>query len=224
MSVSLSTWGVVVAGGRGTRFGGPKQFEKLGSRRIVDWSVEAARCTCRGVVLVLPEGDRSGSSAAIGPSDAADADFVVEGGGTRSASVRAGLAAVPAEADVIVIHDAARPLASESLFREVISAVTSGDASDGAVPVLPLGDTVKRVEDDRVIETLERRGLVVVQTPQAFRSPALRRAHRGEPAATDDASLVEAVGGTVAAVPGDPRNIKVTDRTDLAICRALLSS
>ena len=124
------------------------------------------------------------------------------GGATRSESVRAGLAAVPPDAEVVVVHDAARPLATAALFDAVIDAVRAG--ADGAVPGLPVADTLKRVDDVRVIETVDRVGLVAVQTPQAFRAGVLRAAHAPAADATDDAALVEALGGTVVVVPGDP--------------------
>ena len=144
----------------------------------------------------------------------------VEGGATRSESVRNGLAAVPNDAEVIIVHDAARPLASAALFAAVVDAVREG--ADGAIPVVPVTDTIKRVDGGRVIATLDRDALVAVQTPQAFRAEVLRKAHAGGGEATDDASLVESVGGTVVVVPGDPANIKVTTAHDLRLAEALL--
>jgi 2-C-methyl-D-erythritol 4-phosphate cytidylyltransferase len=134
--------------------------------------------------------------------------------------VRAGLAAVPSDADVIVVHDAARPLATADLFAAVIDAVREG--ADAAVPAVVVTDTVKRVDGDRVLDTPPRETLVAVQTPQAFRAAALRAAHADGGDATDDAALVEAAGGTVLTVPGDPRNLKVTTTTDLTVAAALL--
>jgi 2-C-methyl-D-erythritol 4-phosphate cytidylyltransferase len=150
------------------------------------------------------------------------ADAVVVGGATRAASVRAGLDAVPDDAEVIVVHDAARPLARSSLYRAVVDAIVPG--VDAAVPGLPVTDTVKQVAGDRVVSTPDRSQLVVVQTPQAFRAACLRTAHRSGGDATDDAALVEAAGGTVAVVPGDPRNIKLTEPSDLLVMEALLQS
>ncbi|HUZ19030.1 MAG TPA: 2-C-methyl-D-erythritol 4-phosphate cytidylyltransferase [Acidimicrobiales bacterium] len=206
--MAAGTWAIVVAGGEGRRFGGPKQFEQLCGRPVVEWAVDAARSVAEEVVLVLPE-------AALGePSRHAGCGVVVAGGATRAASVRAGLAAVPASAEIVVVHDAARPLASRSLFTAVVAAVGAG--ADGAIPAVPLADTVKRIAAGRVVETLERSDLVAVQTPQAFRAAVLRRAHAGEPDATDDAGLVEAIGGAVVTVPGEARNVKLTDVDDLA--------
>jgi len=203
---------VVVAGGRGQRFGGLKQFEFLAGRRVLEWSVGAARSVADGVVAVLPEG------VALDPSGA---DVAVHGGPTRSASVRAGLAALPPEAEVVVVHDAARPLAGEDLFRAVTAALLDPGV-DGAVPALPVAETVKRVAAGRVVETVPRQDLVVVQTPQAFRASALVDAHRDGDEATDDACLVEARGGRVVTVPGDPANLKITSPADMVLAEALL--
>jgi 2-C-methyl-D-erythritol 4-phosphate cytidylyltransferase len=212
---SATVWAVVVAAGRGERFGAPKQYEWLGDRRVLDWAMAGARAVASGVVLVLPP-DRAGGNEP-------GADVVVAGGSTRSASVRAGLAAVPPEADVVVVHDAARPLAPVAVFEAVVQAVLDG--ADGAVPGLPLADTVKRVAGaggDVVVATVDRADLVAVQTPQAFRADVLRRAHAAGADATDDAGLVEAAGGKVVVVPGDPANAKLTTRHDLLAARALV--
>jgi 2-C-methyl-D-erythritol 4-phosphate cytidylyltransferase len=145
---------------------------------------------------------------------AAGSVLTVAGGETRSASVRAGLAAVPDEAEVICVHDAARPLADAGVYQRVIDAIREG--ADGAVPAVPVSDTIKVVGADGVIvATPDRAMLVAVQTPQAFRAEVLRAAHAAGGEATDDATLVEAMGGRVVTVPGDPRNRKITDRSDL---------
>jgi 2-C-methyl-D-erythritol 4-phosphate cytidylyltransferase len=147
------------------------------------------------------------------------ADRVVVGGPTRAASVRAGLAAVPIDTDVVVVHDGARPLATPKLFAAVVDAVVAG--ADAAVPGLAVADTVKRIDRGQVVETLARDGLVVIQTPQAFRAEVLRSAHQHDADATDDAALVERMGATVRVVPGDPRNLKVTTMADLEMAQAL---
>ena len=152
----------------------------------------------------------------------ADVAALVAGGSSRAESVRAGLAAVPSTAEVIVVHDAARPLATAELFDAVIGAVRGG--ADGAVPGLAVADTLKRVDDVRVTATVDRVGLVAVQTPQAFDAGILRAAHATGVDATDDAALVEAISGTVVVVPGDPRNLKVTGPADLMIAAALLET
>jgi 2-C-methyl-D-erythritol 4-phosphate cytidylyltransferase len=212
VSTGGPVWAIVVAAGRGERFGAPKQYERLGEKRVLDWSLDAARAAADGVVLVVPASE-------LGRPEAAD--VVVAGGATRSASVRAGLAAVPDAATVVVVHDAARPAASAALFRAVIAAVLDG--ADGALPGLPVVDTVKRVLDGVVVETLDRGELVAVQTPQAFRAAVLRAAHARGGDATDDGALVEAAGGRVVVVPGDPDNVKVTSPDDLARTRSVLS-
>lgn len=206
----MSTWAIVVAAGTGTRFGGAKQFAPLVGASVVDRSVDVAREACDGVVVVLPP-----DAAWTAPEGVR----VAIGGATRSDSVRAGLEAVPADVDVVVVHDAARPLASRELFDLVVRAVAGG--ADGAVPGLPISDTLKRVEGDRVIETVARAGLVAVQTPQAFRADALRAAHRVGSIDTDDAALVEANGGVVVVVAGERTNLKLTLAEDLALARAL---
>ena len=132
----------------------------------------------------------------------------------------AGLDAVPDDAAIVVVHDAVRPLADAALFDAVIDAVRSGAA--GAIPTLPVSDTLKRVEGDRVCSTVDRDGLVTVQTPQAFDAATLRRAHRDGVEATDDAGLLEQLGVSVCTVVGDPRNVKVTRPEDLELAAALL--
>lgn len=203
-----------MAAGQATRFGRLKQYEVLAGRRVLDWSVAAARSTSEKIVLVVPP--ERGDDVEPG------VDAVVAGGATRSASVRAGLAAVAQTAEVIVVHDAARPLASASLFAAAVAGVRNG--YDAAIPGLEVVDTVKRVDDDgEVVETLDRAGLVTVQTPQAFRATALRLAHEdGAAEATDDAALVERSGGTVLVVAGEAANVKITGPDDLATAEMYL--
>ena len=207
----MRTWAIIVAAGGGARFGGAKQFERLGGVSVVERAVDVAQTVCDGVVVVLPP-DCSWT--------ALDGVQLAVGGATRSDSVRAGLAAVPEDAEVVIVHDAARPLASRRLFDLVIQAVADG--ADAAVPALAVSDTVKRVRGHRVIETVDREGLVAVQTPQAFRAEALRAAHRAGAVDTDDAALVEANGGTVVVVEGERRNLKLTLADDLELAQALL--
>ena len=207
----MSVWAVVVAAGRGERFGGPKQLATIGGRRVLDWSLDAARTACDGVVLVV----------APDHEEAEEADVVVTGGASRSESVRNGLAAVPEDAEIVVVHDAARPGAGAALFEAVIAAVRAGAA--GAIPGVPVTDTVKRVDPAGVVvETPDRSTLVAVQTPQAFDAAALRAAHAAGGEATDDAALVEAAGGRVVVVPGSPTNRKVTEPADLAFLEGVL--
>jgi 2-C-methyl-D-erythritol 4-phosphate cytidylyltransferase len=203
----------VVAGGSGSRFGGPKQFSELAGRPVAAWSVAAARTVSDGVVLVVP---------ADVPGAVPGADQVVVGGATRAASVRAGLAAVPEDAAIIVVHDAARPLATGELFASVVAAVRVTGV-DGAIPVLPVADTLKHVVDDTVQHNVDRQGLVAVQTPQAFVGAALRHAHRSCGEATDDAGLLEDLGATVRTVAGEPHNLKLTRPEDLVLAEALMN-
>lgn len=193
----------MVAGGSGTRFGARKQYLRLGGRRVLDWALDAAAAHSDGVVLVVP--------ADVADEPEAKADVVVAGGATRSASVRAGLAAVPDEAAVIVVHDAARPVPVPHVWRAVLEAVAAG--ADAAVPGVPVTDTLRSIHGGVV----DRSSLVAVQTPQAFRAAALRAAHADGGDATDDASLVEARGGNVVHVDGDPRNVKITTPADLSV-------
>ena len=203
-----SVWTIVVAAGSARRFGQHKQYQPLGDRRVLDWSLQAARSVSDGVVLVVP------SEYAESPEPGVDR--VVAGEDTRSGSVRAGLDAVPPEATVVLVHDGARPLASGDLFKAVVAAVEQG--ADAVVPAIPVTDTVRSRTDGVV----DRADLVVVQTPQAFDAAVLRAAHAGSDEGTDDASLVEAIGGTVQLVSGTPTNLKITYPTDLLLAEALL--
>ena len=205
--VGEKIWTIVVAAGSGTRFGSAKQFALINERRIVDWAVETSRISSDGVVVVLP-------------AEQAQREGGVAGGATRSASVRCGLAAVPQDATIICVHDAARPFASEYLFDEVIDAVCAG--ADGAVPGLPVVDTIKFIDAANVVKsTPDRNQLVAVQTPQAFRAKSLRQAHQNNPEGTDDSTLVETNGGKVVVVMGDPLNRKITTPEDLNWARAI---
>jgi 2-C-methyl-D-erythritol 4-phosphate cytidylyltransferase len=188
----------------------------LGGATVLERSLATTARMCDGVVVALPPESGWHPAPPI---------VAVAGGETRAGSVRAALAAVPADADVVVVHDAARPLASPLLFAAVIAAVRSG--VDAAVPALAVTDTVKRVDGERVVETVPRDGLVVVQTPQAFRADALRRAHAldaqaNESDASDDAMLVERSGGVVRIVPGEARNLKITVPDDLEVAASLI--
>ena len=201
-------WTIVVGGGSGRRFGATKQYERLGDARVIDRSVAIARAVSDGVVVVVPEGD-------------AERECAVAGGSTRSASVRAGLDAVPTDATIICVHDAARPLASVELYRRAIAAVVGG--ADAAVPAVAVTDTIKVVADGIVVSTPERTSLVAVQTPQVFRAGVLRDAHRRGGDATDDAALVEDLGGVVVVVEGEPTNRKITLPDDLDWARRLVA-
>ncbi len=200
----MSVWTIVVAAGSGERFGSDKLMVKLGGVTVLERSLATARACSDGVVLVWRDEPWSGS----------EVDFVVPGGKFRSDSVRAGLAVVPEDATIVIVHDAARPLASEGVYANVIAAVQAG--ADAAVPGIPVVDTVKRVEGTHVKETIPRDALRAIQTPQAFRPGVLRAAHAQHADSTDDAALVEANGGTVLCVPGELHNQKLTNMEDVA--------
>ena len=200
-----TVWTVVVGGGNGQRFGKQKQYELIGDRRVIDHSKAVAEQMSDGVVVVVPASD-------------AVAERAIAGGNSRSASVRAGLAAVPDAATIVCVHDAARPLASPAVYERVIAAVAAG--ADAAVPGIPVADTIKVVEaNGTVVATPDRSTLVAVQTPQAFRASVLRAAHAGGGDATDDAALIEQAGGTVVVVEGDHLNRKITLPDDLEWAR-----
>lgn len=201
---------IILAGGDGTRFGGMKQFGELRGRRVVDFAIAAARTKCAQVVLVVPK--RVVDRPQLG------ADIVVAGGNSRSASVRAGLAAVDETKSVIVVHDAARPLASPALFLQVIERVLKG--ADAAIPGVAVTDTLRRRDGKALGVTRDE--LVAVQTPQAFSALALRKAHASSDAeATDDATLIDRQGGTVVVVPGEHANFKITEAIDLLVADVL---
>lgn len=218
-------WTIVLAAGSGRRFGGtPKQFEPLGDDRVVDRSLAISRAAADHVVVVLAPGQESEGVALV---ESGAADVAVTGGDERADSVRAALAVIDEDAAVIVVHDAARPLASAELHQRVVGAVHAG--ADAAIPAVPVTDTIKRIEHDAagravVTETPDRATLVAVQTPQAFRAELLRRAHATSAGATDDAALVEAIGATVVVIDGEPTNIKITGPNDLAIATILLDA
>lgn len=207
---SPTVWVIVVAAGSGQRFGGAKQYAPLAGRRVLDWSIDVARSVADGVVLVVP------AEAAGEPEPAVDA--VVVGGVTRSDSVRAGLAVVPGDVAVVLVHDGARPLADHGLFRSVVDAVLAG--ADAAVPVVPVVDTVCDAHGAPV----DRGELRAIQTPQGFAADALRRAHAARPDATDDASLVLAGGGRLRLVQGERWNLKITEPDDLVVVEAILET
>lgn len=202
-------WCIVVAGGSGARFGRPKQYTDLDGRRVIDRSVAVAAEACGGVVVVVPEADVEQERLNM------PGVVVVAGGASRSASVRNGLAAVPVDARIVLVHDAARPLAGTDLYQRVIDAVDGG--SVGVVPVLAPVDTLRRIDGG----TVDRASLRIVQTPQGFRPDVLRAAHGGLAEGTDDASLVEALGHEIDLVEGERSNLKITEPVDLEIARVL---
>lgn len=222
----MAVWAVLAAAGRGERLGGgkrPKAFAKLGERPLLAESLERLEASdwIDAIVIVAPPGWEEPSILVAEELACTKVAACATGGDTRAESVRAGVTEVAAEADVIVVHDAARPVLPEEVIERVLRALNEG--WDGAVPGLPLADTVKRVQGGQVVETLPREELVAVQTPQAFVAPGLRDALAGELAgATDCAALVEARGGRVTVVPGDQRLLKVTDQADLQLVASYL--
>jgi len=215
----VSVWAILVAAGRGERLGldHPKAFAKLGEdpllaeplRRLDDCGWVDA------IVVVVPAGWEEPAILLAEEVGCGKVSACVAGGEARADSVRAGLAEVPAEAIAVLVHDAARPLVSDEVIERVLAPLSEG--WDGVVPGLPVSDTLKRVAPDgAVVETIARDAVYAVQTPQAFPADVLRRALAGDSAATDCAGSVEAAGGRVKVVPGDPRLLKVTTTEDLA--------
>jgi 2-C-methyl-D-erythritol 4-phosphate cytidylyltransferase/2-C-methyl-D-erythritol 2,4-cyclodiphosphate synthase len=218
---SERVWAVVAAAGDGRRLGQelPKAFVKLGGRPLLAHAIELfeAHPRVERMVVVVPEGWEEPTALLADELAAGKVAASVAGGATRALSVAAGLAEVAGSATAILVHDAARPFASDDLVDRVLDAL---DTADGAVPGLALADTVKRVGGGAVVETLDRDELRAVQTPQAFRADALRRAYAGDhediSAATDCAQLVERAGGHVVVVEGEHANAKITGPDDLA--------
>lgn len=214
----MSVWAILVAAGRGERLGldRPKAFANLGDEPLLAESLRRLEACpwIDAIVIVAPAAWEEPAILLAEEEGCGKVRACVTGGEERSDSVRAGLAEVADDAIVILVHDAARPLVTDDVVERVIAPLSEG--WDGAVPGLPIGDTLKRVgADGGVEETVARDGLWAVQTPQAFTADALRRAHASDSDATDDAGLVEASGGRVKVVEGDPRLLKVTTTADL---------
>ncbi len=214
----MSVWAVLAAAGSGERLGGerPKAFARLGELPLLAESLGRLEASdwIDEIVVAVPPGWEEPAILLAEELAATKVVAAVAGGGTRAESVRAALDEVPEDALVVIVHDAARPLVSEAVLERVLAPLSEG--WDGVVPVLPLTDTVKSVDGERVTGTEAREKLVAVQTPQAFLATKLREAYAGDlTGATDCSSLVEACGGRVKAVEGDPRLLKVTSRADL---------
>jgi 2-C-methyl-D-erythritol 4-phosphate cytidylyltransferase len=216
----VSVWAVLAAAGRGERLGAdrPKAFARLAGRPLLAESLERLEGSdwIDAIVVAAPPEWEEPSILVAEELGAGKVSSCVTGGDSRSESVRLALAEVPDDAAVVLVHDAARPLLPEAVIERVLAPL--GEGWDGAVPGLPVSDTVKRVDGERVVETLPRDELAAVQTPQAFVASALREALSGDLAgASDCASLVEARGGRIKVVEGDRRLLKVTDANDLAL-------
>jgi 2-C-methyl-D-erythritol 4-phosphate cytidylyltransferase len=221
----VSVWAVIAAAGRGDRLGldRPKAFANLRDRPLLAESLERLEASdwIDSIVVAAPP---DWEEPVILLAEELGCGKVVEsvtGGQTRAESVRVAIAKVSDDAAVILVHDAARPLVSEDVIERLLTALNEG--WDGAIPVLPLRDTVKRIERDQVVETLDREGIAVAQTPQAFVATALRDAVSAAADATDCSALVEARGGRVKAVPGDAMLAKVTEPADLELVERLLA-
>ena len=206
-------WTIVVAGGSAQRYGAAKQFERLGRTTVLGHACRAAATVSDGVVVVLPVALTVGGEL---PDLGGVRATVVPGGDTRAASVRCGLDAVPTDAEVVLVHDGARPLASSALFARVVDAVLAG--AEAVVPVTPVVDSLRW----RGGGAAPRDDLLRVQTPQGFAARVLREAHRSGGDATDDATLVESTGRPVVVVDGEEANLKITTPIDLVIAAALL--
>lgn len=231
----MSVWAVIVAGGTGDRFGrvGGKQLAEAGGRPILLTTLEAfdQAALVDDVVVVCAPGREDEYAATCGLGLGADAGkiaAVVGGGDTRQRSVAAGIAAVPADAEIVAIHDGARPLVPPSSIDEAIEALRAMPGAAGVVVGHPVYDTLKAVAEDgsTVTATVDRSALWVAQTPQVFRTSALRDALAAAAAdgflGTDDASLVERAGGMVMMLAGPRTNLKVTVPEDISVVDALL--
>jgi 2-C-methyl-D-erythritol 4-phosphate cytidylyltransferase len=220
-----TTWAILVAAGEGLRLGAdrPKAFAPLAGRPLLAESLERLDASgwVDAIVVAAPPDWEEPVILLAEELVASKVSAVVTGGETRSDSVRAALAEVPGEALVVLVHDAARPLLQESVIERLLSAL--GQGFEGAVPGVPVADTVKRVHGGVVVETIDRSSLVAAQTPQVFTRTALAGAYEGDVAsASDCASLVERAGGRIKVVEGDPLLVKVTTPTDLALVELLL--
>ncbi|MET0211525.1 MAG: 2-C-methyl-D-erythritol 4-phosphate cytidylyltransferase [Vicinamibacterales bacterium] len=218
---------IIAAGGRGERFGGgaPKQLVTLGGRSILERSVDAFVLHERITDLIVALPTELAADAPPYLRERSKPIAIIEGGNRRQDSVARAFARVPTAADIVVIHDAARPLVSGALIERTIDAAAMHGAAIAAVAAT---DTVKRADERRfVAETLPRHGIFLAQTPQAFRTSVLREALASADAAaeaTDEASLVERAGHRVQLVDGDPRNLKITTADDLAAAEGLVEA
>ena len=230
----MSVWAVIVAGGSGERFGRPggKQLARAADRPLVAWTLDGFEATASvdGVVVVCHPERVDEFKVACGAQGArSKVVSVVAGGATRQESVRAGVAAVPEDAEVIIVHDGARPLVTAEIIGGSVSALLADPDLAGVVVGHPVYDTLKTVGPDaEVLGTADRSTMWVAQTPQVFVADVLRVAIESAAAsgvvATDDASLVELAGGRIRMLEGPRTNIKVTVPEDIAVVDALLQA
>ena len=203
----MTFWAIVVAAGSGSRFGAPKHTALISGRPL--WELARSALTDAGASSVVVVGDVAGG---------------VPGGARRRDSVAAGLAEIPSEVEFVLIHDAARPLATAELALRVASRIGEGDV-DAAIPGIVVTDAIKQLDTDGRIVSVDRDFLRAVQTPQGFRASSLRAAHETvEGDAADDAELIERWGGTVAMIDGETSNLKITYESDLAVAEVLLGT
>ncbi len=207
-----SIWTIVVGAGSGSRFGGYKQLATIGSARVIDLTLKIATQVSAGVTLVLPD--------ELCPMFSGCGASVVKGGATRSESVRLGFESIPATVDFVLVHDAARPLASFSLYQRVISRLLAG--STAVIPVVPIVDSLAHINEIGGLNSLSREGIVAVQTPQGFTRECLFAIVQAQLETTDEGSAAERLGAVVDSVEGDYSNMKITTKSDLMIARALL--
>ena len=220
---------IIVAAGSGVRLGRsePKAFVKIGGRTMLSYSlrVVASVAAIRELVIAVPDGFESAARAEVTAAGVRIPVKITCGGAERQDSVRIALGLTSSESDLIVVHDAARPMATAKIFEACLEAAAR---AGGAIAAIPLADTLKRVVDSAITETIARAGLWQAQTPQAFRRDVLVAAHRRAAderiIATDDADLVERSGTRVEVVEGSTANIKITTPSDLAIVEALVAA
>ncbi|MBL89705.1 MAG: 2-C-methyl-D-erythritol 4-phosphate cytidylyltransferase [Actinobacteria bacterium] len=212
----MKIWTILVAAGEGLRFGSKKQFAELSGSSVLFHSAIAASSVSDGIVVVTSGEDIEYVKNCL--HEVKKVKEVVEGGSTRTKSVRHGLELVPQDSEILIVHDGVRPLASEKLFKSVVNKVQEG--SEAVVPVIPVSDSLRSINGSHI----DRSEVVAVQTPQAFNATLLRKAYSICENTSDDSSLVELAGGTIDFVEGDARNLKITVNSDLLIAEQFLNS
>ena len=220
---------IIVAAGSGVRLGRsePKAFVKIGGRTMLSYSLRviASIATIKELVIAVPDGFESAARAEVTAAAIRIPVKITRGGAERQDSVRIALGLTSSESDLVVVHDAARPMATAKMFEACLEAASR---AGGAIAAIPLADTLKRVVDSAITETIARAELWQAQTPQAFRRDILVAAHRRAVdqrfLATDDADLVERNGIRVEVIEGSTANIKITTPSDLAIVEAIIAA